>query len=284
MQPLIVTHCGAGSDKTLQDSADKSASRGLKVLRSGGSALEAVEEAVVVLEDDPRTNAGIGSRRRTDGTVQMDAALMDSDLRMGAVAAIANVRNPIRVARLVMEDSPHVLMAGEGAILFARQRGVPFFDPSTSLSWDKWQDSMEKIKSGDVPGWASKWRDLKVKDTVGAVARDREGRFAAGSSTAGTSFMLPGRVGDSPIIGAGLYAGPAGAVTATGVGEEIIRFVLSKMAYDLIITGMDTQRSCAKGLALFSPDVPIGLIAIDNRGWGESANRDMAFAVAPRQR
>jgi len=283
MQPIIVTHCGAGSDKSFQDAAEKAATAGFRILRNGGPALEAVEEAIVVLEDDPRTNAGIGSRRRTDGTVQMDAALMDSDLRTGAVAAIMNVRNPIRVARLVMEDSPHVLMAGEGAILFAREHGVPYFDPSTSLSWSKWQDSMEMIRSGKVPGWASKWRDFKSRDTVGAVARDREGRFAAGSSTAGTSLMLPGRVGDSPIVGAGLYAGPAGAVTATGIGEEIIRVVLSKVAYDLIGSGATARVSCEKGLAHFSEEVPMGLIAVDKKGWGEAANRDMAYAALPRR-
>lgn len=283
MKPAILTHCGAGSDKTLQDAADKSALAGFKILRNGGSALEAVEEAIVVLEDDPRTNAGIGSRRRTDGTVQMDAALMDSDLRTGAVAAIMNVRNPIRVARLVMEDSPHVLIAGEGATLFARKHGIPFFDPSTSLSWNKWQDSMVMIRSGKVPGWASKWRDFKSRDTVGAVARDGKGRFATGSSTAGTSLMLPGRVGDSPIVGAGLYAGPAGAVTATGIGEEIIRVVLSKMAYDLISSGATAEVSCEKGLALFSEEVPMGLIAVDKKGWGEAANRDMAYAALPRR-
>lgn len=279
----MVTHCGAGSDRTFQDIADESARHGFNLLKRGGSALEAVEEAIVVLEDDPRTNAGIGSRRRTNGTVEMDAALMDSDLRIGAVAAIANVRNPIHVARLVMEESPHIFIAGEGAVLFARQHGVPFFDPSTKLSWDKWQDSMEKIKSGGVPDWAAKWRYLKPKDTVGAVARDRKGKFAAGSSTAGTSFMLPGRVGDSPIVGAGLYAGPAGAVTATGIGEEIIRVVLSKMAYDLIGSAATASASCEKGLALFSKDIPMGLIAVDKKGWGEAANRDMAYAALPRR-
>ncbi len=239
--------------------------------------MDAVEEAIIVLEDDPRTNAGIGSRRRTNGHVEMDAALMDSDMRIGAVGAIANVRNPIRVARLVM-SSPHALLAGDGAIAFARNHNVPFFDPSTKESWTRWQNSMEKIKSGDLPEWASKWQDYKFKDTVGAVARDKQGRYATGNSTAGTSFMLPGRVGDSPIIGAGLYAGPAGAVTATGVGEEIIRFVLSKYVYDLMAVGENARIACAKGLALYPKSVPMGIIAVDAKTWGEAANRDMAYA------
>ncbi len=277
MLPAIVTHCGAGSDKKLQNAADKSAKIGFEILRRGGSALDAVEEATIVLEDDPRTNAGIGSRRRTNGCVEMDAALMDSAMSIGAVAAIANVRNPIHVARLIM-SSPHALLVGEGAVTFARARGVPFFDPSTKESWAKWQNSMEKLKSGDLPEWAGKWRDYKFKDTVGAVARDKQGRFATGNSTAGTSFMLPGRVGDSPIIGAGLYAGPAGAVTATGVGEEIIRLVLSKFVYDLMAAGENARIACVKGLALYPKSVPMGIIAVDSDTWGEAANRDMAYA------
>jgi len=280
MRPIIVTHCGAGSDERLQDLADKSATIGMKVLELGGSALDAVQEAIVVLEDDLRTNAGIGSRRRVDGTVQMDAALMDSDLNVGAVAAIMNVRNPIKVARIVM-GTPHVLLVGDWATDFARRHGVPFFNPTNDESWAKWRDSMDKIAKSDVPEWARKWRGYDFKDTVGAVARDAEGRFAAGNSTGGTSFMLPGRVGDSPIVGAGLYAGPEGAVTATGVGEEIIRYVSSKVAYDLIASGKTAVQACGKSLRPYPKSVPVGIIAVDNRGWGEACNRDMAWAVRP---
>ena len=281
MQPLIVTHCGAGSDKTVQDAAEKAAEMGWKILQRGGPALDAVEESTAFLEDDERMNAGTGSRRRTDGTVQMDAALMDSEMRIGAVAAIMNVRNPIRVARLVM-DSPHVLLAGEGAVTFARHRGVPFYNPATSKSAEKWREALDEIGSGDVPDWAKKWRGYDIKDTVGAVARDKEGRFASGNSTGGTPFMLPGRVGDSPIPGAGLYAGPLGAVTATGVGEEIIRCIPCKLVYDRIEAGKSVQAACAEALKPFPDTVPFGIIAVERKGWGESANRDMAFAVRPR--
>jgi len=282
MQPLIATHCGSGSDKKMQDVAEKSAAAGMRILRRGGSALDAVEEAIVVLEDDPRTNTGIGARRRVDGTVQMDAALMDSRMNIGAVAAIMNVRNPIRVARLVMK-SPHVLLAGDGAVLFARQHDVPFFDPSNKESEEKWRDALAKIESGDVPEWAAKWRAFRFKDTVGTVAQDKNGNFAAGSSTGGHPFMLPGRVGDSPLVGAGLYAGPRGAVTATGVGEEIIRVVLSKTVYDRIESKRTATDACISGIKLFPDTVPVGVIAVDRRGWGECCNRDMAWAALPRR-
>jgi isoaspartyl peptidase/L-asparaginase-like protein (Ntn-hydrolase superfamily) len=280
MKPSIVTHCGSGSDIKMRDVAEESAAIGMNVLRRGGSALKAVEEAIVVLEDDPRTNTGLGARRRVDGTVQMDAAIMDSNLRIGSVAAIMNVRNPIRVARLVM-DSPHVLLVGEGAVLFARQHGVPFFDPSNKESEEKWRDALAKIESSDMPEWAAKWRGFRFKDTVGAVAQDENGSFAAGSSTGGHPYMLPGRVGDSPIVGAGLYAGPRGAVTATGVGEEIIRVVLSKTVYDHIGLKHTAMDSCISGIKPFPDTVPVGVIAVDRKGWGECCNRDMAWAALP---
>jgi len=280
MRPLIVTHCGSGSDMKMQDLAEESAGAGLAILNRGGSALDAVEGAIVVLEDDPRTNTGIGARRRVDGTVQMDAALMDSQMNIGAVAAIMNVRNPIRVARMVM-DSPNVMLAGEGAVAFARRRRVPFFDPSNMESEEKWRDALAKIRNGDLPEWASKWRGFRFEDTVGAVAMDKKGRFAAGSSTGGHSYMLPGRVGDSPIVGSGLYAGPLGAATATGVGEEIIRVVLSKFVYDQMASGHRAGKACSLGVGLFPQSVPVGMIAVNRHGWGESCNRNMAWAVLP---
>jgi L-asparaginase/beta-aspartyl-peptidase (threonine type) len=179
-------------------------------------------------------------------------------------------------------SSPHGLLVGEGAVLFARQHGVHFFDPSNSETEEKWRDSLAKIESGEVPEWAAKWQGFKFKDTVGAVALDKDGSFAAGSSTGGHPYMLPGRVGDSPIVGAGLYAGPHGAITATGVGEEIIRVVLSKTVYDRIGSKHTAMDACISGVKLFPDIVPIGVIAVDHRGWGECCNRDMAWAALPR--
>jgi L-asparaginase/beta-aspartyl-peptidase (threonine type) len=263
----------------VQDAADLAGSRGLSVLRRGGSALEAVIEAIAVLEDDPRLNAGTGSRMRIDGRVQMDAALMDSRREAGAVAVIENVRNPIRVARDVL-DSPHVLLAGADATAFARRKGHPVYDPATPESRERLVETLTKIRTGRLPRYARKWREVELHDTVGAVARDRRGRFAAGSSTGGTAFMLPGRVGDSPLVGAGLYAGPDGAVTVTGIGEEIIKRVLSKFVYDLIAKGLSPKTSANRGLSLFRHDVPVGVIAVGSRGAGTASNRPMAFFVS----
>ncbi|HWM49827.1 MAG TPA: isoaspartyl peptidase/L-asparaginase [Thermoplasmata archaeon] len=276
MRPVLLTHCGAGSDDSVKDAAQLAGSKGLSVLHKGGSALEAVIEAIVVLEDDPRLNAGTGSRMRIDGRVQMDAALMDSRLEAGAVAVIENVRNPIRVARDVL-DSPHVLLAGSDATAFARRKGHPFYDPTTPESRRHLEESLTTIRTGRLPRYARKWRGVELHDTVGAVARDRRGRFAAGSSTGGTAFMMPGRVGDSPLIGAGIYAGPDGAVTVTGIGEEVIKRVLSKFVYDLIAKGLSPKAASNRGLALFRDDVPVGIIAVGSGGVGMASNRPMAF-------
>ena len=246
------------------------------MLESGSSALDAVVEAIVVLEDDPRLNAGTGSRMRLDGRTQMDAALMDSRMEIGGVAVIEAVKNPIRVARDVM-GTPHVLLAGKDATDFARTQGHPRYDPSTPESFQRLEESRERIREGRLPAYARRWRRFGGHDTVGAVARDRLGRFAAGSSTGGTAFMMPGRIGDSPLVGSGLYAGPAGAVTATGIGEEIIRRVLSKFVYDKIADGLTPQAAANRGLALFPKSVPIGLLAVGPGGWGVASNRPMAF-------
>lgn len=281
MRPLIATHCGAGSRRELDGLARKAGEAGRRVLSRGGSALDAVLAATVVLENDPRTNAGTGSRMRLDGTIQMDAAVMDSDRRAGAVAAISNVRNPILVARKVLE-TPHVLLAGPWATRFARAAGVPFYDPSTDDARQRLAETRAAMARGKLPEWAAAWRRHEATDTVGAVARDREGRYAAGNSTGGVTYMLPGRVGDSPIVGAGLYAGPAGAVTATGVGEEIIRLALCKHVYDRL-EPRGAQRACEEGLALFPRTVPMGILAVDGDRVGEASNRDMAWWASGRR-
>ncbi len=275
MRPLLVTHCGAGSTKAIQDGADDALAAGMKVLNRGGTALDAVETSIVVLEDDPRTNAGTGSRMRIDGSIQMDAALMDSRRRAGAVAAISMVKNPIRVARKVM-STPHLMLAGEWAVRFARREGFPAFDPTTPRARARLAESLKAIGAGKEERWR-KWLP-RATDTVGAVARDRKGGYAAGSSTGGVSFMLPGRVGDSPVVGAGLYAGPLGGVTATGVGEEIWRLLLCKYVYDHL-SDLGVHRACEEGVALYPKRIPVGIVAVAKDGAGETCNREMAWAA-----
>ncbi len=276
----IVTHCGVGAPADWTDIVETSGRVGLEVLQSGGSALDAVEAAIVVLEDDERTNAGIGARFQLDGAIRMDAALMTSDLECGGVASIEAVRNPIAVARRVME-TPHVLLVGTGATAFARKEGFPPFDPSTDTTRKRFEESVARLRKGEVPDWAARWKGQAWRDTVGAVARDSEGRYATGSSTGGTTWMLPGRVGDSPLVGAGLYAGPAGAVTATGVGEDVIRHVLCKRVYDRIADGMDPQLACEEGVTLFPAELPMGLIAVDADAVGGAHNREMPWWAGP---
>src|SRR5439155_944160 len=137
------------------------------------------------------------------------------------------------------------------ATAFARNKGHIRYDPATAESRRRLRESLTQIRKGRVPRYARKWKSVQLAGTVGAVARDRRGRFAAGTSTGGTAFMLPGRVGDSPIVGAGLYAGPHGAVSATGFGEAILKRVLSKFVYDRMAEGLSAQRAADRGVALF---------------------------------
>ncbi len=275
---IMVTHVGAGSTQKVADIPENAGRIGLDILEKGGNALDAVEEAIAAMEDDERTNAGIGSRLRLSGKVQMDASLMDSERNCGCVAAIEDVKNPIKVARKVME-TPHIVLAGEGATEFARSRGFEYFDPKTERTIEILKKVKKKLKEKDLPPWAGKWKNYEIEDTVGAVAMDREGRFATGNSTGGTSYMLEGRVGDTPMIGAGLYASKRGAVTATGIGEEIVRFVLSKWVYDRIEAGLSPQEACESSLGFFGDDIPTGVLAVSESGYGVSCNTRMAWCV-----
>ncbi len=270
----MVTNCGAGSTDDALGLAETAGEAGMAVLEGGGGAIEAVVEAIIVLEDDPRTNAGLGSRLRLDGSLQMDASLMDSDLNCGCVAGIEDVKNPIAVARKVME-TPHIMLAGKGALSFAREQGFEYFDPKTEKSVERLKTIKKKLEEGDVPDWAGKWRDYRG-GTVGAVAVDSEGKMASGNSTGGTSFMLPGRVGDTPIIGAGIYCGGHGAVSATGIGEDIVRQVMSLRVFDKMGEGMSAKEACEWGMTLFPHEIPVGVVAVSRSDSAAVSNRQMA--------
>lgn len=295
----VVAHGGAGGPREHMDACERACDAGLSALAAGKDALEAAIEATVVLEDDPRLNAGVGSNLRLDGkTIEMDAAVMDHRLRFGAVAAIQRVKNPVRVARLVME-SPHLLLCGEGATAFARACGVPDFYPISERARKRYAQVREFFAHGGdsdmFVAWFGKdpapyWNfsipiseSLRAtagpSDTVGAVVRDGAGGFGAALSTGGTTVMLLGRVGDTPIIGAGLYAGPFGAVAATGDGEEIMRRVLAKQVYDTITAGASAQDAAERGVASVDAKFTIGIIAVSRSGEGVADNRTMPTAV-----
>ncbi len=235
----LVIHGGAGTiersnmtpekEREYRAGLERALAAGYEILKRGGSSLDAVEAAVRVLEDDPRFNAGRGSVFTSAGTNEMDAAIMDGrTLAAGAVAVLKHVKNPISLARLVMEKSGHVMIDGEGAEAFAKENGIELVDQKYFFTQERW-DALQKIKAAEKKraGGAGKAFTITDQDrhgTVGAVARDKSGNLAAATSTGGTTNKRPGRVGDSPVIGAGTYANNATcAVSATGDGEYFIR-------------------------------------------------------------
>ncbi len=290
--PAIAVHGGVGSLRVRMDGTGAAAAKGLAVLRQDGSALDAALAAVSHLEDDCRFNAGTGANIRLDGrTVQMDAACMDGATgRFGAVAAIERVKNPVKVARRVM-DTPHILIVGEGATRFARAMGFPDHDPVCPDSRARYE-RVRRIILGKEKGTVSAWKrfdwrkawnfpgpippELKeaagTPDTVGAVARDARGDFAAAISTGGTTITFHGRVGDVPIFGAGIYAGPHGAVACTGNGEDIVKRLVAKTVYDDLARGTPAQQAVENALRAFPADIDLGVIAVSATEEGGGAN------------
>jgi len=250
----IVIHGGAGTmsrkDMTPQMEAEYRAvlkqalEAGYAVLKQGGESLDAVQAAIRVMEDSPLFNAGKGSVFTHNGKNEMDAAIMDgSSLKAGAVAAVEHIKNPIDLARLVMDKTPHVLLVGQGAEEFAQSQGMTLMPASyffTQHRWDELQKALEEEKKNDAPQASSQHSypgtAARGYGTVGAVALDRRGQLAAGTSTGGLTNKYYGRVGDSPIIGAGTYANSQSCgVSGTGTGEFFIRLSLAKSISDLML-------------------------------------------------
>ena len=212
----------AGAEAGYRTGLAAALAAGQSVLEAGGTALDAVEAAVVVLEDDPRFNAGRGAVFTADGSIELDAAIMDGTTRAaGAVAGVTRTRNPVSLARAVMERTPHVLLARDGADQFASESGLPQVEPGYFHTNERWE-ALQAMHAAAARGESV--FDKSLKDgTVGAVARDTHGRLAAATSTGGLTGKRWGRIGDSPLIGAGTYADDrAVAVSATGSGEDFI--------------------------------------------------------------
>lgn len=286
----IVTHGGAGEPLDFTDGCEAAARRGRETMLATGDALEAAIAAVVLLEEDERFNAGTGAVLCLDGaTIEMDASIMDTRGHLGAVAGVRDVRNPVRLARLVA-DTPHVLLAGEGADRFARAMGLERSQPISAGQRDK-HDKVMKELAGSVPMmpgvdnrmferfWNYKTPLLlppsAAHDTVGAVVRAPDGHFAVAGSTGGSAPSLLGRVGDTPIIGSGFYAGPLGAVAATGIGEHIIRHLLARTVYGWIEQGMPLQEALQRGIDLIDKDADTGLIAVTRTEAASCSNTHM---------
>ncbi len=277
--PALVVHGGAGPDPaidraTFRPGMTSAAAAGWRVLTGGGRAIDAVEAAVRVLEDDPGFNAGRGSVLTTAGTVEMDASIMEGDrLRCGAVAAVAGIPNPISLARCLAEHDGPVLLVGEGGRTFARQHGIPECDPAWLVTDTQWQRHLARTaRLVAPPDGTSAQADLTQtgpRGTVGAVAIDTHGTVAAATSTGGRSGQRPGRVGDSALIGAGTYADSTlGGVSCTGDGEAIIRVVLARRTLDYLKESDDPVHAAQLGIDLLVAEGrgSGGLILVDWRG------------------
>lgn len=282
MKIAIAVHGGAGTidrgsmtperEKEYRAGIENALRAGANILQQGGSALDATEAAVHSFEDNPRFNAGKGAVFTSAGTNEMDAAIMDGrTLSAGAVAALSHVRNPIALARAVMEKSKHVFMIGAGAEEFAKQNGIELVDAKYFFTQERW-DALKKVQAEQKSGAAGKQfsvSDAERHGTVGAVARDKNGNLAAATSTGGTTNKLPGRVGDSPIIGAGTYADNAScAVSCTGDGEYFIRATVAHEVSALMLDrGMSLREASEDALAQAQKlGGTGGLIAVDKDG------------------
>jgi L-asparaginase / beta-aspartyl-peptidase len=237
MKPSLIIHGGAWAipDEQVADcraGIERALTAGWKILTRGGAAMDAIEAAIVILEDDEIFDAGMGAHLNALGRVQLDAIMMDGKtLKAGAVAAVERIHNPIQLARKVLEKSDHMMLVGDGAERFAQSHGIPLVAPESLII------ERERVACSRCIGseHAAEHHIGHESGTVGAVALDSSGHLMAGTSTGGTCCKLPGRVGDSPLIGCGCYADEeAGGVSCTGHGEGIMKIVMAKMATDLL--------------------------------------------------
>lgn len=272
MNPVVVVHGGGAScipkdrkERVLQGII-KAATVGHNILKEGGSALDAVEGAVIVLENDPEFNAGCGSVLNTNGDVEMDASIMDGkDLSTGAVSAVRCIANPIKLARLVMEKTPHCFLTSEGAARFAAEMGIPEI-PVEQLITERNKKHLEKEKHGDS---AQKSHCTKNMGTVGAVALDSKGNLAYATSTGGIVNKMVGRVGDSPCVGSGGYAdNNIGAISTTGHGESILKVNLARLTLFHIEQGKTVEEAADLSLGYMKSKLKGlgGLILISKTG------------------
>ena len=242
-----------------------------KVLSKGGRALDAVEKGVRLVEDDPNERSvGYGGRPDRDGKVTLDACIMDEKANIGSVACLENIKNPISVARAVMEKTPHVMLVGDGALQFAISQGFKkenILTPESEKEWKEW------LKTSEYKPVVN----IENHDTIGMIAIDEKGNLSGACTTSGMAFKMHGRVGDSPIIGAGLFVdNEVGAATANGHGEEVIRTCGSYLVVELMRQGKSPQQACEEAVKRIYQnfvnqnrnvkDTQIGFIALNKYG------------------
>lgn len=282
-KPVIVVHGGAGTWQPERsqpglEGVKKAAETGFDVMINGGSAVDAVVEAVAVMEDDGAFNAGYGSTLNIEKRAEMEASVMDGrNLQAGAAGLLKDIRNPVRLARIVMEKTDHVFVVGEGAEKLAKLFKLERRNPLTELRIKYYEQQKQAMLEGksELPKLASLVKnhpELFDLETVGAVALDKEGNVAAATSTGGFPLKLPGRIGDSPLIGCGTYAdNRSGACSATGIGEIAIRLVLAKTVCNYMENGKTAQEAVEDAIRLVNTrmaGIPnsMGLIAVNTRG------------------
>jgi N4-(beta-N-acetylglucosaminyl)-L-asparaginase len=239
-----------------------------KILSKNGHALDAVEAGVMVVEADPEERSvGYGGRPDRDGRVTLDACIMDENLNIGSVACLEHIMHPISVARRVMEKTPHVMLVGDGALQFALEQGFPkinLLTPESEAEWKEWLKKSEYKPKANIEN----------HDTIGMIALDAQGRLSGCCTTSGMAFKMHGRVGDSPIIGAGLYVdGEIGAATATGHGEEVIRIAGCSLVVELMRQGRTPEEACKEAVERVYKkqqnrikDIQVGFIALNTAG------------------
>ena len=238
-----------------------------EVLKAGGSALDAVEQGVMIEEaDENNQTVGIGGRPDRNGNVTLDSCIMDKDGNCGAVLCMQNIAHPVSVARKVMEDTPHVMLAGKGAEQFAYEKGFEKVNLLTEKSKQEWLEWKKTSQYKPII-------NIENHDTIGMLAIDRNGDISGACTTSGMAYKYAGRVGDSPIIGAGLFVdNEIGGATATGVGEEVVRTVGSFLIVELMRQGKSPQEACEEGVKRIiaknkdNTDFQIGFIAINKKG------------------
>lgn len=282
-KPTIVVHGGAGSwqPERSQDGlrgVKEAAKTGFDILKNGGSAVDSVVEAVAVMEDKGAFNAGYGSSLTIEKKVEMEASIMDGrTLEAGATALLHDIRNPVRLARIVMEKTDHVFVVGDGAEKLAELYHFERRNPVTELRLRYYEDQKKQLlaRKSELPklyDLVKHHPELFCLDTVGAVAIDRDGNVAAATSTGGFPLKLPGRIGDSPLIGCGTYADNlSGACSATGVGEIAIRLVLAKTACNYVESGKSAEEAVENAIKLVNKRIStsynsMGLIVVDSQG------------------
>jgi len=294
MRPALVVHggCGtppAGEEEARTAAADRAADAGWRVLLAGGTALDAAEAAVRHLEEEPLLNAGTGSYLQADGVARMDASIMASDGRAGAVAQVPTLRHPIRLARYILEQDAHVMLSGEQALHLALQLGHEMAVVATPGKIAYWEKHLsEPSRTLDYARMAADWKAENPRlGTVGCVALDRDGRLAAATSTGGTGQCYPGRIGDTPIIGAGTYCTTRVGVSMTGLGERIMMLLSAKRLCDLVADGqaLDTagrtvlaevERQAAHSAGLIALDADGTIVALRDTpfmAWAERGSR-----------